>query len=109
PSAGKGNIADAIKEAEPQADLDVIEINSRLRDILEAKGHNIVGYDFLEYNEAKYDRIVMNPPFEKGQDIDHVKHAYDLLKPVVRIVSIMSEGPFLRRDKKAAEFRDWLE
>ena len=109
PSAGKGNIADAIREAEPQADLDVIEINSRLRDILEAKGHNIVGYDFLEYNEAKYDRIVMNPPFEKGQDIDHVKHAYDLLKPGGRVVSIMSEGPFFRGDKKAAEFRDWLE
>jgi hypothetical protein len=51
----------------------------------------------------------MNPPFEKGQDIEHVRHAYDQLKPGGRVVAIMSEGPFFRSDKKATEFRDWLE
>lgn len=107
PSAGKGNIADAIKEA--GITPDVIEINSTLRDVLEAKKYNLVADDFLEFNEGGYDRIIMNPPFEKGQDIDHVRHAYDLLKPGGKLVAIMSEGPFFRNDKKAKEFREWLE
>ena len=107
PSAGKGNIADALKKA--GANVDVVEIYEPLRQILEAKGYNIVGTNFLDYSEKKYDRIVMNPPFEKGQDIDHVKHALELLKPGGRVVAIMSEGPFFRGDKKATTFRDWLE
>lgn len=27
----------------------------------------------------KYDRIIMNPPFENLQDVDHVMKAYDNL------------------------------
>ncbi len=108
PSAGKGNIADKLlsdKGVKP----DVIEMNSTLQDLLKLKEHNIVGTDFLDYSDKKYDRIVMNPPFENLQDIDHVRHAYDLLKPGGKFVSIMSESPFFRSDKKATEFRDWLD
>lgn len=105
PSAGKGNIADEVPK---DVNLSVIEVNPSLREILTKKGYRLVGKDFLEH-VGKYDRIVMNPPFENGQDIDHVKHAYELLKPGGRIVAIMSEGPFFRSDKKATEFREWLE
>jgi len=108
PSAGKGNIADAIKERHPDADLDAIEPVEDLRKILESKGHRLAGRDFTEH-EGDYDKIVMNPPFEDGQDIDHVRRAYDQLKPGGRLVSIMSEGPFFRNDRKATTFRDWLE
>jgi len=108
PSAGKGSIADVIRETEPKADIDVIEINPTLRNILKEKGYNVVGDDFMEFT-GEYNVIVMNPPFEKGQDIDHVRHAYELLKPGGKIVAIMSEGPFFRSDKKATEFRDWLD
>jgi hypothetical protein len=108
PSAGKGNIADKIREAASEAALSVIEPVTRLRNILTAKGHNIVDSDFMGH-EGQYDRIVMNPPFENGQDIDHVRHAYSLLKPGGRVVAIMSEGPFFRSDRKATEFRDWLD
>lgn len=108
PSAGKGNIADAIKDKHPDADLEVVEYEGALRKVLEAKGHKLVGVDFLQHKD-EYDRIVMNPPFEKGQDIDHVRHAYELLKPGGRLVAIMSEGAFSRGDKKATAFREWLE
>lgn len=106
PSAGKGNIADALREA--GAKPETIEPVQDLRAILEAKGHPVVGRDFLE-QRGEYDRIVMNPPFENGQDMAHVRHAYDLLKPGGRVVSIMSEGPFFRSDKRSAEFRAWLD
>ena len=59
--------------------------------------------------QAGFDKIVMNPPFEKGQDIDHVRHAYDLLKPNGRLVSIMSVSPFYHSGKKAQAFREWID
>jgi hypothetical protein len=64
--------------------------------------------DFMEYTGSNFDRVIMNPPFEKEQDIDHVRHAFDLLKPGGRLVTIMSEHGFFASDKKAQEFRDWL-
>jgi predicted RNA methylase len=106
PSAGCGNIGDALLPL-VGAGLDVIEINYSLQEILKLKGHNLVGSDFLEC-QRRYDRICMNPPFERGQDIDHVRHAYRLLNPGGRLVSVMSEGTFFRRDRKATDFRTWL-
>ena len=108
PSAGKGNIADEIKSKFPNNALDVVEWNTSLSELLSDKCHNVVGNDFLK-TDSKYDKIIMNPPFEKMQDIDHVKHAYDLLNPGGRVVAIMSESPFFNSSKKAAEFREWLE
>ena len=42
--------------------------SSELRKGLALKGYNIVGTDFLEIQDT-YDKIVMNPPFEGGQEI----------------------------------------
>ncbi len=107
PSAGKGDIADAARDR--GAKVTAVETHPDLRSILEAKGHELGGRDFLEHKGQTYDRIVMNPPFERGQDIDHVQHAYDLLKPGGRVVSLMSEGPFFRDDAKSRQFREWLD
>lgn len=108
PSAGKGNIADIIKESQPNAEIDVIEINQGLRSMLEVKGYNVVSNDFTDYDGKQYDRIIMNPPFENFQDIDHVKHAYELLKPGGKLVAIMGAGVKNSR-KKAVEFRQWID
>jgi hypothetical protein len=108
PSAGKGDILDAVRERHPDATAHAIEPVGDLRGILGAKGHNLVGSDFLSH-QGQYDRVVMNPPFENGQDIDHVRHAYEQLKPGGKMVAIMSEGPFSRSDKKATGFREWLD
>jgi predicted RNA methylase len=107
PSAGKGDIADALKEA--GAEVDTIEPVYSLSDILKEKGHNVLDtQDFLDLNE-KYDRIVMNPPFGRGADMKHVRHAYDLLKPGGKLVAIMGEGGFFRSDNQSKEFREWLD
>ncbi len=107
PSAGNGNIAEAIKSA--GVSPDVVESSSSLREILEAKGFNLVGSDFMDYAEGGYDRIVMNPPFSNGQDAEHIQHAYELLKPGGKIVAIAGEGIFFRSDAKAQGFRSWLD
>jgi hypothetical protein len=56
-----------------------------------------------------YDRIIMNPPFSDRRDAEHVQHAYTLLRPGGRIVAIMGEGVFFGQDKRAQDFRDWLD
>lgn len=106
PSAGMGHIAERIRET--GVDPDVVEISSSRRELLEAKGFNLVGNDFMDTG-GSYDRIIMNPPFGDRRDAEHVRHAYSLLKPGGRLVAIMGEGVFFGGDKKAKEFRDWME
>lgn len=109
PSAGSGRLADAAKRA-GATNITTVELSSDLREVLTLKGYTPKSGDFLTFNEGKgtYDRITMNPPFSNGADIDHVRHAYKLLKPGGKMVAIMSEGPFFRNRKKDVEFRDWL-
>jgi hypothetical protein len=113
PSAGKGNIVDGLKKLPfyDELAIDVIEPVPSLRNILELKGYNIVASDCLEakIDDPFYSRVLMNPPFEKGADMDHVQHCFNMfLRPGGRLVAIMSEGSFFRSDKKATGFREWL-
>jgi hypothetical protein len=111
PSAGKGDILDYLAfKRNSKENLHAVEINPTLREILKLKGYNVVESDFLSYNPTfKYDKIIMNPPFEKGLDIDHVNHALSMLKPNGILVSIMGEGTFFRSFNKEKEFRQKLE
>ncbi|WP_298865083.1 hypothetical protein [uncultured Gimesia sp.] len=108
PSAGKGDILDMIRLHHPENEITAIERNGTLFDVLEAKGHSVKRADFLEH-QGEYNHIIMNPPFEKGADIEHVLHAFSLLAPNGKLVAIMSEGPFFRNDNQATEFRNWLD
>lgn len=110
PEAGKGDIADFITEKYDGVEVFVGEINHTLQGILKAKGHNIISTDFMEYdNGRRFNKIIMNPPFEHLQDIEHIQHAYRFLSDGGRIVSMVSEGPFFRTDKKSSNFREWLD
>lgn len=108
PSAGIGSIADAIRSA--GVEPDVAEYNSSLAQHLTDKGYNVVANDFMEIPQSKkYDRILMNPPFERLQDTEHVMKAYSHLKPGGKLVAIMGESAFFNSAKKAADFREWLD
>lgn len=109
PSAGKGDIADRLRQL--GADVETVEIDPKLRTLLEAKGHKIVGSDFEEFEPPPggYDRIIMNPPFAGGRDADHVRRAYEMLKPGGRLVAVTSAGLGFRQDAKATGFRAWLD
>lgn len=110
PSAGSGNIADAVRAEYPGAALVCFERHNSLAEILAAKGHDVAGRDFTEAEGAgDFDAVVMNPPFESGQDMAHVQHAYTFLKPGGTLVAIMSPGPFFRSDRAAVDFRAWFE
>jgi 16S rRNA G1207 methylase RsmC len=56
--------------------------------------------DFLAVGEdlGVFDRILMNPPFERGSDLDHIKHAFALLAPGARLVAVCANGPRQREE-----------
>ena len=109
PSAGKGDIADAIRARHPDAQLELCEINYTLRTHLAGKGYTNIKGDFLEVEvEEKYDVVVMNPPFENGADIQHVMHAFKMLKPGGRLTAIMGEGAFVNSYHRNKEFAEFL-
>lgn len=107
PSAGLGHIAGAIKQQYPNNPLDVVEVNHSLCEALSKKGLNPINADFLQTSK-KYDVIFMNPPFENGQDIAHVKHAFSLLNNGGRLVAIMAANKF-KTDKNTVAFNEMVE
>lgn len=123
PSAGKGNIADAIKELYPSTVIDVCEIAEHNQKILTMKGYNLVGTDFLEYGitgrnaqglpiydpTIRYDAIVMNPPFQQGMDWEHIEHAYNLLKTDGVLVAIAPGNSYVGLGREATEKRTTIE
>jgi precorrin-6B methylase 2 len=60
--------------------------------------------DFLACNGdlGTFDRIVMNPPFERGDDIRHIEHALTMLRPGGRLVALCANGP---RQREAFQAR----
>jgi predicted RNA methylase len=119
PSAGLGHLAEAVLRAEPTAIVHCIEIMHKLQEVLTMKGLKVIGGDFTESYwftgpnmpglPLGYDRIVMNPPFERGQDAEHIQQAYGHLKAGGILVAIMSEGPFFRNDKASVGFREFMQ
>ena len=108
PSAGSGAILDAVREAAPGCELFAFERHNTLAEILRAKGYCVNG-DFTESAPFTVDRVLMNPPFENGQDMQHVQRAFAHLGVGGRLVAIMSPGPFFRSDARATLFREWFD
>ena len=93
PSAGTGNLLDAV----PHGKITAVEINAglaaRLREAYPTA--TVKQADFLTCNGdlGKFDRILMNPPFENAVDIKHIKHALGMLKPGGMLVALCANGP----------------
>lgn len=89
PSAGSGAIADAARTA--GATVECIERDPGYASLLTDAGHTVHVGDFLAVPpEPRFNRVVMNPPFTRGADMEHVQHALRFLKPDGLLVSVMS-------------------
>lgn len=100
PSAGKGDLVEAIKDkfkyshsfnhnTDAKWDIDTIEIDENLQYILQGKNHRVVHNDFLTYNSyKKYDLIVMNPPFSNGDK--HLLKALEMQESGGQIVCLLN-------------------
>ena len=110
PSAGWGDLAEVAADVVGRSRVQCCEMLPANVAVLEGKGFKVSAGDFLELApEPRFDRVVMNPPFENQADIAHVLHAWKFLKPGGRLVAIMSAGVDFREDKKAVDFRKFVE
>jgi hypothetical protein len=94
--------------------VDCVEIQPELATGLEAEGiyNRVIRADFLSLrpqNFEPYDLVVMNPPFDRERDLEHVVHALDFLKPGGSLFAIMSAGTEFRETRKAIAFRALVE
>lgn len=108
PSAGQGGIVDMLPRH--HVSVGCVELLPENVSVLRQKGYAVTVGDFLSMTlPAEYDRVVMNPPFEKQADIDHVLHAWQFVKPGGRLVSIMAASVAFRENRKTLEFRELLD
>jgi predicted RNA methylase len=109
PSAGSGAIAAGAAAA--GAAVDCIERDPGYAAVLAdaALARTVRVADFLTVPaEPRYDRVVMNPPFTKGADMQHVEHALRFLKPGGLLVSVMS-WVVTEHNPRTATFRNLIE
>ena len=125
PSAGTGNLLRAIWGATTGCDcvrVMAVEQNYQLAQALKEdkrkrlystdQNYAIRCEDFLSKGPldwGHFQRIVMNPPFANGQDMEHVRHAFSFLSKGGVLVAVMGAGAFFRGDLKAMKFRGWLD
>jgi len=110
PSAGIGNIASAAKRC--GAHVTCWEIDAKRAESLSGIAASLNVGDFLLAtvpSSFKFDRVVMNPPFARQDDIRHVLHAAKFLKPGGRLVSVMSAGVLFRDNRLTTDFRSFVE
>lgn len=109
PQAGTGALSSYAAQEEG-ALVDCVEIQQQLAIPLKASKlyNNVTTANFLELSpdpENLYDRIGMNPPFDRERDIDHVVHALKFLKPGGILCAVMSAATEFRETKKSIAFQ----
>lgn len=107
PSAGQGAIADLVPRGSTPnegAQVVCIEASSLHCTVLRAKHYHVVHGDFLDASlvadahgnrigDYHFDRVVMNPPFDRGQWQAHVERAAKLLPGRgARLVAVLPAG-----------------
>ena len=105
PSAGDGEILSQFPKENPYVAFELMPENCV---ILRKKGYSVKEGDFLEFISGDVDKIIMNPPFSRQQDVQHIFRAWNWLSKGGMLVSIVSESPFFRENSLSVEFRNWL-
>jgi predicted RNA methylase len=91
PSAGDGALAKACLKA-GAGGVHCIEMEETCLPVLRAIDRVSVEIgDFLKMVSPQVKRIVMNPPFTKGQDLKHVTHAKKWLAPGGKLFAIVPD------------------
>lgn len=88
PSCGCGRIMDALKKK--GARVFGVEYDKRRAAESRGKGHDVLCTNFLDTLPiAKYDKVVMNPPFYGRHYVKHVEHALNFLKEGGLLIAIL--------------------
>lgn len=107
PSAGQGALLKEIRKY-TNAKIFWYEIDKENMSKIQSPNSVFMEYDFIKANPFIVDCIIMNPPFTKQQDIEHVSHALKFLKISGILVSVMSPSIKFRTNKKTKNFLDLI-
>lgn len=108
PSAGTGNIALPLKPlVQSVVCVEAFDANFEK---LKALGFDTTKADFLtlKHNFGSFDRVLMNPPFSKRQDVHHITHAFNFLAKGGVLVAIAAAGVRYRDDSIGKKFRAFV-
>lgn len=123
PSAGRGALIQEIKDVtyDYETEIHAVEFSDLNAEFIRDKHPDIdlfIG-DFLQYDkERDFDFIIGNPPFrykdevdeKQKHDIDHIYHAYNLLKPNKgRLAFITSQAWRNNSQKKFKAFKGFVD
>lgn len=109
PSAGDGALADAARRR--GAEVVTIEAWNVNAIKLRAKGYQVIEKDFLTVSPREigtFDAVLANPPFTKDQDIQHVMHMLQFIRPGGALSTIMSTGWQTGTSRRHVQFREFL-
>lgn len=129
PNCADGNLVDAVLTKRQVGKLVVVEPNKDLLFKTVEKFHNgkfggsstetltYCNQTFEEFfadyinstHSGLFDAIIMNPPFERGQDAAHITMAIQLLKDGGELTAICSLGLQFRQDAGYKTLREFLE
>lgn len=110
PEAGVGGLAELCAEIVPKVNITCYEIQERNCVKLREQGYTVQKADFLMVTPVqRFTHVIMNPPFARQADIDHVTHALKFLKPGGTLNAIMSAGITFRKNRKTMDFLKLLE
>lgn len=110
PSAGVGALAGPCVEAGHSVTCVELHPERAFELKFQRRFARVLQSDFLAVSPAalgeRFDRIVMNPPFDRGLDVDHVSHALGFLAPGGILVAVMSASVEFRQNRRTSEFRE---
>lgn len=109
PSAGSGVLAKAARAA--GATVTCMEIQPGLAHELGVVHgfRDVREVDFLTVAPTPtFDVVLMNPPFDRGRDCDHVRHAFKFLKPGGVLVAVMSARAEFGTDARHKALHDLI-
>lgn len=106
PSAGQGGLLDQLPKGTQVIIGEILPENIQ---ILKQKGYTVNFDNFLGVEIGGVTKVIMNPPFENQQDIEHVTRALRMLQPGGTLVSVMAPGIKFRDNKKTTEFIEMLD
>lgn len=97
PSAGLGRLYKATRKRFPETHMVLVD-SSRdcARELYSAtsddRNSTLTVSDFLALSPIACDAVIMNPPFQRGRDVSHIKHAYRGLRPGGLLVALCFDG-----------------
>lgn len=118
PSAGRGNLVRAILERCPHAGVVAVDVDPRWRADLESVDPMRVRVEIVDYLERpaparRYDLAVTNPPFDDGEEADHLAKMLDEAERIAALLPARSLHGRARYERIWRRFdptnpaRDW--